>query len=440
MLTVERVLEQLKYRYEREVNEGKRSALKKVCERDAAAGSPMVLAACSPHFFSRLIPPLSPHASLFIQVCGAVLNGCMEGLPPLEACTAATLALHFNGTFPAHWSTKLGFCNVAHPHRVDFPPFLSPCCSLSIPLRSSLPILISPCASPHPSALLPLPSPATGRQKPPVPMALRRVREDGGAIPLTCVAIARVYPTMYWEKNTARKADADAAAAAAVVPGGTMPQLGLKQWQLVTLRRALMLSQERRRAAVQEAEKRRAAVQEAVDDALADEGLKETGRLLQELVEGGVYLVEGGVYLWWAGVPGGGRGVLVEGGVYLVEGGVYLVEGGVYLVEGRVYLVVAGVYLVAGLQPSLQELVEGGVYLVAGLQPSATRRGCNCPLLSLNASRSTSFSFPPRQWTPLASLPATPPGREVDVVALVLGRGAAACRGGVADGAVASAA
>ncbi|CAI5497378.1 unnamed protein product [Closterium sp. Naga37s-1] len=186
MLTVEKVLEQLKYRYEREVNEAKRSALKKVCERDAAAGSPMVLCIsavrsqagasgrgdggegaaevdksggeeeedgegrgkrqeagrqrgavagatqtavievtdgwyCPP---SRLdaplaatfiaMPPLSPSSHtpftpflywlparldspltdllhrgrLFIgqkiRVCGAVLNGCMEGLPPLE--------------------------------------------------------------------------------------------------------------------------------------------------------------------------------------------------------------------------------------------------------------------------------------------------------------------------------------------------------------------
>ncbi|CAI7848440.1 unnamed protein product, partial [Closterium sp. NIES-54] len=516
-----------------------------------------------------------------IRVCGAVLNGCMEGLPPLEACTAATLALHFNGTFPAHWSSKLGFC----------------------------------------------------RQKPPLPMALRRVRDDGGPIPLTCVTIARVYPAMYWEKNTARAADG--AAAAAPVPGGTMRSAraeavaardfekrreqvaekasleaekelmaeeaaeaagrggrgrgggraggrgvggrgegmgragagrmgmgrgrasagfslgrgrgglaraereggrlllefdasgdpesflgGLTAEQRATMERAQLqrvsfvcgLSTEKRaameRAQLQRVgsaaasgewrgvavclilllecvallpscscsvlppssshphnhchrrsrgqhyrrrqwvahwqlrgrvslfcphfralclpsppalilatcqEKRRAAVQEVVDDALADEGLKErdvcpvvkvrvmglTGKRSREEREEGTGDDEEGE--WSKRVRQG---------------------------EGMISI----------WRPSdeqLQELVEGGVYLVAGLQPSATRRDAIGPLLSLNANRSTrwrrlepstvqrslSFSFPPRQWTPLASMPATPPGREVDVVALVLAVG-----------------
>ncbi|CAI7824247.1 unnamed protein product [Closterium sp. NIES-53] len=625
MLTVEKVLEQLKYRwvvgwvdewmdrYEREVNEAKRSALKKVCERDAAAGSPMVLCISAVRsqagasgrgdggegaaevdksggeeeedgegrgkrqevgrqrgavagatqtavievtdgwywLPARLDSPLTDllnRGRLFIgqkiRVCGAVLNGCMEGLPPLEACTAATLALHFNGTFPAHWSSKLGFC----------------------------------------------------RQKPPLPMALRRVRDDGGPIPLTCVTIARVYPAMYWEKNTARAADG--AAAAAPVPGGTMrsaraeavaardfeksfslfysfslsslPLLpvqppspftvlfyrslslsipspftvctrslttrreqvaekasleaekelmaeeaaeaagrggrgrgggraggrgvggrgegmgragagrmgmgrgrasagfslgrgrgglaraereggrlllefdasgdpesflgGLTAEQRATMERAQLQRVLRGRVSLfcphfralclpsppalilaTCQEKRRAAVQEVVDDALADEGLKErdvcpvvkvrvmglTGKRSREEREEGTGDDEEGE--WSKRVRQG---------------------------EGMISI----------WRPSdeqLQELVEGGVYLVAGLQPSATRRDAIGPLLSLNANRSTrwrrlepstvqrslSFSFPPRQWTPLASMPATPPGREVDVVALVLAVG-----------------
>ncbi|CAI5513138.1 unnamed protein product [Closterium sp. Naga37s-1] len=433
MLTVERVLEQLKYRYEREVNEAKRSALKKVCERDAAAGSPMVLCISAVRsqqgasgrgvggeegameedksggeeeedgegrekrqeaggrrgvvaegaqtavievtdgwywLPARLDGPLTDllnRGRLFIgqkiRVCGAVLNGCMEGLPPLEACTAATLALHFNGTFPAHWSSKLGFC----------------------------------------------------RQKPPVPMALRRVRDDGGPIPLTCVAIARDNPAVFWENNTPR-------VAAAAAPGDTMRSARAEAVEeLASSRREQRAAMEK--AQLQRVEKRRAAVQEAVDDALADEGLKErdvcpvvkvrvvglTGKRSREEMEEDE---EG-----WEGKGGVGDG---EG-----EWSKRMRQG-----EGMISI----------WRPSeeqLQELVEGAVYLVAGLQPSATRRDAIGPLLSLNANRSTkwrrlgtsavqrslSFSFPPRQWTPLALLPTTPPGREVDVVALVLAVG-----------------
>ncbi|KAL3681954.1 hypothetical protein R1sor_024910 [Riccia sorocarpa] len=192
ILTLSSVLNELKYRYDRELN-GERSALRRITERDASAGHTMVLCVSAIRRVKDLASlddiqvdkvdivdgtkrrpssagvievtdgwyrlnaqidvPLarSIHSGKLkggqkIVVCGAVLEGLSEGLPPLQAYPDAYLCLNANGVRRARWDQRLGFCGTA------------------------------------------------------TPLAFKCIKPDGGLIPHTYVAITRRYPVLYREK------------------------------------------------------------------------------------------------------------------------------------------------------------------------------------------------------------------------------------------------
>ncbi|CAL9103716.1 unnamed protein product [Musa acuminata var. zebrina] len=163
-LTVCNVLEELKYRYEREVNYGHRSVLKKILDGDASPASMMVLCVSAIHSTSRPtmlkandsnypdedIKKLYDSSStvtkincqtrieltdgwysldalldvwlskqlaagkLFVgqklRICGAGLCGWVGPVSSLEASKTVHMLIHINGTYRAQWDEKLGFC------------------------------------------------------------------------------------------------------------------------------------------------------------------------------------------------------------------------------------------------------------------------------------------------------------------------------------------
>lgn len=182
-LTISNVLDELKYRYEREVNHGQRSAIKRILEGDASPSSTLVLCVSAIHSDSEIETPstngagnssiarleltdgwysidaqldmlLSKHLAvgkLFVgqklRICGAGLNGWNGPISPLEASSTVNLLLHINGTYRAGWAERLGFCRGL-------------------------------CA----------------------PLAFRCVKSNGGPIPRTLVGVTRIYPVLYRER------------------------------------------------------------------------------------------------------------------------------------------------------------------------------------------------------------------------------------------------
>ncbi|XP_061733286.1 breast cancer type 2 susceptibility protein isoform X2 [Nerophis ophidion] len=164
-LTPERVLLQLKYRYDVEVDHSRRPALRKIMEKDDTAAKTIVLCVCgvvsqqdrgepktpqegAAHvqvenqcavvwltdgwyaIKAQLDQPLS--AMLVngrlavggkIIVHGAQLVGSQEACSPLEAPESLMLKIFANSSRPARWDTKLGFYR-------DPRPFLLPLSSL----------------------------------------------------------------------------------------------------------------------------------------------------------------------------------------------------------------------------------------------------------------------------------------------------------------------
>ncbi|KAA3463741.1 protein BREAST CANCER SUSCEPTIBILITY 2-like protein B-like isoform X1 [Gossypium australe] len=186
-LTVSNILEELKYRYEREVNHGQRSAIKKILEGDASPSKMLVLCVSTiqsnsePNMETNLEITNGTHNSgnakveltdgwysinaildvllskqlavgkLFVgqklRIWGAGLCGWVGPVSPLEASSAISLALNMNGTFRAHWADRLGFCKGFR-----------------------------------------------------IPMAFRCIKGDGGPVPLTLVGVTRIYPVLYRER------------------------------------------------------------------------------------------------------------------------------------------------------------------------------------------------------------------------------------------------
>ncbi|KFQ20026.1 Breast cancer type 2 susceptibility protein, partial [Merops nubicus] len=161
-LTPEMVLLQLKYRYDLEVDKSKRSAIKKITERDDAACKTLVLcvskiislnAALSPSSGSNNVESkkaaavvevtdgwygiralLDPPLRAFLHrrrltvgqkiiVHGAELVGSQSACTPLEAPNSLMLKLSANSTRCARWNAKLGF-------HLDPRPFPVPLASL----------------------------------------------------------------------------------------------------------------------------------------------------------------------------------------------------------------------------------------------------------------------------------------------------------------------
>ncbi|XP_077214363.1 protein BREAST CANCER SUSCEPTIBILITY 2 homolog B-like isoform X3 [Tasmannia lanceolata] len=200
-LTVANVLEELKYRYEREVNHGHRSALKRILEGDASAASMLVLCISAIRSYPDpnigkedcLMAPCkdankrdgannseSSHVArieltdgwysldalldaslskklvagkLFVgqklRIWGAGLCGWGGPVSSIEGFKAVTLLVHINGTYRAHWADKLGFCK--------------------------------------------------GQG---APLAFRCIRGSGGPVPRTLVGVTRIYPILYKERLT----------------------------------------------------------------------------------------------------------------------------------------------------------------------------------------------------------------------------------------------
>ncbi|XP_076922677.1 protein BREAST CANCER SUSCEPTIBILITY 2 homolog B-like isoform X1 [Bidens hawaiensis] len=183
LLTISNVLEELKYRYEREVNNAHRSALKRILEGDAPPSSPLILCIASIQLKCDAEPDIEPSnateslsieltdgwysvkamldelllkqlvsGKLFVgqklRICGASLSGWNAPVSPLEASSKmVSLCLHINGTYRAHWADRLGFCK-------------------------------SGC----------------------VPLAFKCIKGSGGVVPSTLVGITRVYPVLYRER------------------------------------------------------------------------------------------------------------------------------------------------------------------------------------------------------------------------------------------------
>ncbi|NXA95243.1 BRCA2 protein, partial [Melanocharis versteri] len=190
-LTPEMVLLQLKYRYDLEVDKSKRSAIKKITERDDAAGKTLVLCISKIVSLNAVVSPsssnknmeskkaaalievtdgwygiralLDPPLKAFLDrrqltvgqkiiVHGAELVGPQNGCTPLEAPDSLMLKnISANSTRRARWHTKLGF------HR-DPRPF---------------------------------------------PLPLSSLYSEGGAVGCIDVVIQRTYPIQWMEKTSA---------------------------------------------------------------------------------------------------------------------------------------------------------------------------------------------------------------------------------------------
>ncbi|XP_015479058.1 breast cancer type 2 susceptibility protein isoform X1 [Parus major] len=189
-LTPEMVLLQLKYRYDLEVDKSKRSAIKKIMERDDAAGKTLVLCISKIISLNTVVSPgsssknmegkkaaalievtdgwygiralLDPPLKAFLDrrrltvgqkiiVHGAELVGPQNGCTPLEAPDSLMLKISANSTRRVRWHTRLGF------HR-DPRPF---------------------------------------------PLPLSSLYSEGGAVGCIDVVIQRTYPIQWMEKTSA---------------------------------------------------------------------------------------------------------------------------------------------------------------------------------------------------------------------------------------------
>ncbi|KAI9032200.1 hypothetical protein DFJ74DRAFT_326084 [Hyaloraphidium curvatum] len=137
------VLNQLRYRYEQEVNRGRRSAVKLILERDGNPGRSLVLCVsrvlcdqgsvtveltdgwyCIGAQFDEPLKEAVRRGKIYVGLklvtCGAQLTHG-EACPPLEAPPSVKLILNANSTRRARWDARLGF------HRLR---------ALTVPLRT----------------------------------------------------------------------------------------------------------------------------------------------------------------------------------------------------------------------------------------------------------------------------------------------------------------
>ncbi|KAH7514694.1 hypothetical protein FEM48_Zijuj11G0117000 [Ziziphus jujuba var. spinosa] len=184
-LTISNVLEELKY--EREVNHGHRSAIKRILEGDASPSTMLVLCIsavcsnCEPKIedsttdldqaetngatkveltdgwysvnavLDALLSKQLASGKMFVgqklRIWGAGLCGWVGPVSPLEVPRTVNLLLHINGTYRAHWADRLGFCK------------------------------------------------GVG-----APLAFKSIKGNGGPVPRTLVGITRIYPVLYKER------------------------------------------------------------------------------------------------------------------------------------------------------------------------------------------------------------------------------------------------
>ncbi|KAH6936525.1 hypothetical protein HPB50_018907 [Hyalomma asiaticum] len=142
-LTPDQVMLQLKYRYDIEIDNSCRSALRKIYERDDVPSKSLVLCVSAMEckedggvqleltdgwysICAELDEPLSTLAStgrLFVGLklltSGAELVGSAEACAPLEAPKDAALRLSYNSTRRARWDVRLGYFVAPRPFRVS---------------------------------------------------------------------------------------------------------------------------------------------------------------------------------------------------------------------------------------------------------------------------------------------------------------------------------
>ncbi|XP_063372193.1 breast cancer type 2 susceptibility protein homolog [Cydia amplana] len=139
--TVKNVLEQLKYRYDRELYNVQRPVLRKILEKDEVASKTMVLCvaaiyvdnvsvasvnpssvnvellltdgwycvrACLDRMLVRMVTTGAIAVGTKMAVCGAELINCEQGVAPWEDTSSVRLKLHGNSTRRARWFTRLG--------------------------------------------------------------------------------------------------------------------------------------------------------------------------------------------------------------------------------------------------------------------------------------------------------------------------------------------
>ncbi|XP_031629337.1 uncharacterized protein LOC116344750 [Contarinia nasturtii] len=142
-LTPENVLTQLKYRYGREIDDVKRSVIRRIVERDDSAAKRMVLfvsrilnnsSACTLELCdgwysirSNVLDSVLSHAvttgkitigtKLIIQ--GAEIIGFEEACSPLEMPISVALKITANSTRRARWYAKLGYCKEPWPFAIS---------------------------------------------------------------------------------------------------------------------------------------------------------------------------------------------------------------------------------------------------------------------------------------------------------------------------------
>ncbi|KAG7189495.1 hypothetical protein KM043_017189 [Ampulex compressa] len=190
-LTPSRVLGQLKYRYDREIDRSQRSAIRRIVEKDDSSSRRMVLCVSSvskttltdyantsgnnespktfpvpwklsltdgwysisakiDHDMIRNIASGKVREGTKLVTYGAELLNCDEGCSPLEISDSVCLKIHTNSTRRARWDTRLGYVPQAGPLHVK----------------------------------------------------LRSITPNGGFVGKITVVVARVYPLSYCERTT----------------------------------------------------------------------------------------------------------------------------------------------------------------------------------------------------------------------------------------------
>ncbi|XP_033221986.1 breast cancer type 2 susceptibility protein homolog isoform X2 [Belonocnema kinseyi] len=187
MLMPDRVLKDLKYRYDREIDRSQRSAIRKILEKDDVPSKRMVLCIATieestdneknesdPRILLRTPRwkvevtdgwyslPASFDAVMVKKIIdgkvqegtkivtyGAELLNCDRGCFPLEKSADVCLKIHTNSTRRARWDAKLGY----------------------------------------------------QRQSGPIPTSLKNIDPNGGLIGKVTVVVSRIYPTLFREKT-----------------------------------------------------------------------------------------------------------------------------------------------------------------------------------------------------------------------------------------------
>ncbi|CAM8961893.1 unnamed protein product [Rhodiola kirilowii] len=199
-LSVTNVLEELKYRYEREVNHGHRSAIKRILEGDTSPSSMMVLC------ISTIYSNHSTHTqSSRAEECKTTKLELTDGWYSIDGVLDALLLKQLAtgklpSTFVSHvklWGAR--FCGWIGPiSPLEASKTVSLSLHLNVPIEP-IGLIAWDCVSTEYfliSDLLLQPCLLSVS----APLAFRCIKVSGGPVPQTLVVIKRIYPILYKEK------------------------------------------------------------------------------------------------------------------------------------------------------------------------------------------------------------------------------------------------